>query len=469
MFVIFVFVIFVIVIVIVIVVVSMPEDEVTVDRVALVIDHLDVVQQPVHRLRLSDLRHQFGYGVVALVHLADFLRLLAVLHGHSGVLHLDLVVVDLDRLGDGDGPQGEIGFDRQLRLWSRRLDELFGGLAGGRHPRLEVDALHLELARHVLGLGLHLRPDHRLGSVDLDEAGERLGQLAHHRRANPGELALGQAVADRRRPFLDRLEFACVVGDPFVGELRKFERLDRLDRDREVGGLLGARGGGREVQHVARLGAGQLLVEVFGDPTLSQLVGPILGVEARDLLAVTAGGDVEREEVAGRGGPIDVDQSSARTKLGSLCLVQLLVGRERRVEFDPQAGVARHGDLRANLALGLELDQPFLLAAGDLDVGCRHQIDIVFANGLAEVLRDRIAQRLLPGRADADPGLQNAARCLAVAEARELHFAGDHTEGLFDILVELGLIDLDVQLDFVPLEGFDRRFHRASTLPAGER
>ena len=35
-----------------------------------------------------------------------------------------------------------------------------------------------------------------------------------------------------------------------------------------------------------------------------------------------------------------------------------------------------------------------------------------------------------------------------------------------DVLVELGLVDLDVDLDFVPLEGFNRRFHRPKTLPS---
>jgi hypothetical protein len=52
-------------------------------------------------------------------------------------------------------------------------------------------------------------------------------------------------------------------------------------------------------------------------------------------------------------------------------------------------------------------------------------------------------------------------RDLAVAETGQLHLAGDRTERLVDVAIELGLVDLDVQLDLVPLEGFDRRLHEA--------
>ena len=80
----------------------------------------------------------------------------------------------------------------------------------------------------------------------------------------------------------------------------------------------------------------------------------------------------------------------------------------------------------------------------------------MLAHGLGEVLRDRVAQRLLAGRADADAGLEHPAWRLAVAEAGQLDLAGDRLERPIDVAIELGLVDLDVQLDLVPLEGFDR-------------
>ena len=92
-------------------------------------------------------------------------------------------------------------------------------------------------------------------------------------------------------------------------------------------------------------------------------------------------------------------------------------------------------------------------------LGRGDQIDVVLADRLAEVPRDRVAQGLLAGRADADAGLEHPPWRLAVAEAGHLDLAGDLLERQIDVTIELGLVDLDVQLDFVPLEGFNRRLH----------
>ena len=87
-------------------------------------------------------------------------------------------------------------------------------------------------------------------------------------------------------------------------------------------------------------GAGELLVEVVGDPALAELVGPVLGVETEHLLAVAGGGEVERDVVAGGGGTVDVDQRPALAQLGLLGLVDLVVG-------GPRASRARSAALRS--------------------------------------------------------------------------------------------------------------------------
>ncbi|HEY3486095.1 MAG TPA: hypothetical protein VGK49_11975, partial [Ilumatobacteraceae bacterium] len=89
-------VVFMVVHVFAVLVVSMPEHKVTIDRVTLAVDHLDVVQQPVGGLRLADLRDQLGDSVVLLVHAADVAGLAAELHRHPGVLHVEFVVADLE-------------------------------------------------------------------------------------------------------------------------------------------------------------------------------------------------------------------------------------------------------------------------------------------------------------------------------------------------------------------------------------
>ena len=223
-------VVVVIVIVVVVVIVSMSEHKVTIDDRAVGVDHLDMVQQPVHRLRLADLGDQLGDGVVLLVHATDVACLLAELHRHPRVLHVELVVADVDRLGLGHGAQCQVGLDRLDRLRAGALVELLRVLAGGREPGAEVDALGLELAGHVLHPVLHLGGDHRLGRIGVDQTGERFGQLGHHGLADLAELGVGEPLADRLGPLGDGVELADVLVDPLVGELGQRQLLHRLDR-----------------------------------------------------------------------------------------------------------------------------------------------------------------------------------------------------------------------------------------------
>ena len=131
----------------------------------------------------------------------------------------EVVVVDLDRLGGGDGAQGEVDLDGLFRLLAQPFDERVRVLPGGRQPLLEVDALGGELADGVLHPRLQVALDHRLRRLDVDEPGQRLGHLRHQLLADPIELAGADALGDGRSPFLDRLELADVLGDPVVGEL----------------------------------------------------------------------------------------------------------------------------------------------------------------------------------------------------------------------------------------------------------
>ena len=441
-------------------VVSMPEHKVTIDRLAFAVDHLDVVQQPVGGLRLADLGDQLGDGVVLLVHAADLAR-------PCGRTAIAIRAYSISSSSSATSIPSALATARSAR------SALTACTACGREPSKnscgswpvadnhapEVDALRLELAGDVLHPRLHLGVDHRLRRVDVDEAGERLGERRHHGLARLVELAARQPLADRRCPLLDGLELAGVVGDPFVGGLGHDQLLHRLDLDGEVGRLLRALRVAGERELVAGLGAGEPVVEVVGDPALAELVREVLGVEAGDLLAVARGSEVDRQEVAGLGRAIDVAERTGGPQLGLLGLLDLGRGRLDCVELDPQPAVAGDGDLRADLALGLELDDPFLLAAGDLDLRCGDEIDVVLADRLAEVSRDRLAQRLLACGADADPGLEHPAGRLAVAESGQFHLAGDGLERLVDVTIELGLVDLDVHLDLVPLEGFNRRLH----------
>ncbi len=89
------------------------------------------------------------------------------------------------------------------------------------------------------------------------------------------------------------------------------------------------------------------------------------------------------------------------------------------------------------------------MAVGDVDLGRGDDVDVVLAHGAGVVLGKRLAQCLFAGDGDADARLEHLARRLAGTEAGDADLAGDATEGVVDRLLELGLVDLDGNLDQV--------------------
>ena len=216
-------VIVIVVVVVVVVVVSMAEHEVTIDRLAVGVDDLDVVQQPVERLRLADLGDQVGRRRrSARTPCGRRLAFWPTCIADPGVLGVEVVVVDLDRLGVGDGAQGEVDLDRLLAT-GRAAPSMNGVrvLAGGRQPLLEVDALGLELADGVLHprTAARRRPSTRAARCRRARRAPR-STLGDQLLAGLVELAARRALARcDARPLLDGVELAEVLGDPLVGEL----------------------------------------------------------------------------------------------------------------------------------------------------------------------------------------------------------------------------------------------------------
>jgi hypothetical protein len=89
----------------------------------------------------------------------------------------------------------------------------------------------------------------------------------------------------------------------------------------------------------------------------------------------------------------------------------------------------------------------------------------VLADRLGEVFGDRVAQGLLARWRQPDAGFEDPPRRLAVAKAGQPDLAGDLAERLVDVAIELGLVDIDRDLDLVPLEGLHRTLHRPPRLP----
>jgi hypothetical protein len=242
--------------------------------------------------------------------------------------------------------------------------------------------------------------------------------------------------------------------------------LDGGEGDHEVRRLVEPLRRGGELEDVAGGRADEVLVEVLGDPALADLVGPALGVEPGQFLVVAGDGEVEREEVAVLHGTVGVDERGTALQLGLVASARSSSVTVSAGQFDAQTSVASHRDRGSHLAGRVELDGPGLGAVGDLDFGRGDQVDLVLAHRLGEVLRHRIAQGLFTRRTDTDLRLEHLPWSLARSEPGKRDLLGDELERPIDVVFELRLVDFDVQLDFVALEGLHRTLHRRASVPA---
>ena len=145
----------------------------------------------------------------------------------------------------------------------------------------------------------------------------------------------------------------------------------------------------------------------------------------------------------------------------------LVIGDLGTGDRGTQALVTGHGDLRSHLDHGLELDGPGLLAPRDLDLGRGDGVDGLILDSLDVVVGQGVTERFLACHLGTEPGFEEAPRRLAGPEAGDAGLAADLAEGGVDGLVELGLVDLDRNLDLVALKGLNAGPHRRTTLPGG--
>src|SRR5581483_7380688 len=210
----------------------------------------------------------------------------------------------------------------------------------------------------------------------------------------------------------------------------------------------------------------QVVVQLARDRAAADLVEVVVGLQAGDRLTVAAAVDRDGDVVAVADRPVDVGQLGELVTQPVDLRVDLLGGRLRTGDLDPQVFVAGDRHDRAHLDDGVEADRPLVLARGDLDLRRRDDVDVVLADRLRVVGGQLFAQRLLAADVLAELLLEDPPRRLAGPEPRQPDLAGDPAERGVEILFELRLVHLDGDLDAVPLEGLDDGSHRRVSVPA---
>ena len=207
------------------------DEAVPIDGVATLIDQFDVLGEPFEGLAGAQIGAYRRDLPVAFELLADLGRLLPDPLGDRGVLVLELLVGDLELLGDGDGPQGEVDLDALGGGLAQLGDERLLVLAGLGEVLLDADALGLEPHGEVLEALLHLLVHERLGDVVVDQLGEGLGGLLLHGHGGLHLLDHAEALLEVGAQLVDGLELGGLGGELVVG-LGEDLLLDVLDLDR---------------------------------------------------------------------------------------------------------------------------------------------------------------------------------------------------------------------------------------------
>ena len=195
-------------------VVIVTEHEVAVEHIAVRVDEVDVVDQPLERLRLAQPGADLGIGAGVLVGGAHARLFLTGLHGDALVLGGDLGVVDLDVLGGGDRAQGEVEPDGLLGLGSQPFDEGVAVLAGGRQELIDGDAARGQLPHRGVDAAAEVRLHECGGRLDVGELHQLCGGAPDQLAAGPVQLGIGEALTDAVGPGGDRVVLPDVLGRP---------------------------------------------------------------------------------------------------------------------------------------------------------------------------------------------------------------------------------------------------------------
>ena len=206
--------------------------------------------------------------------------------------------------------------------------------------------------------------------------------------------------------------------------------------------------------------AEQLAIELGAELAGSDGVQVVRTRRLGELLAADHRADVGDDVVVVRRGPGHGLELGEALACSLDEFVNLLVGRRRRWAFDLDSLVVLQGEARPDLDLGGEGERLALLDAVERDVGVGDRREVVLAHRVAVVDGHRVGQELLHHGVAADLRVDHLARRFALAEAGHANLLGDLSIRLLDVLLDVGLGDLDREFDLVFVGRFDGGSHR---------
>ncbi len=359
---------------------------------------------------------------------------------------------------------------RHLELLGDRVEQELGpqGLAGALlHLGAVLVVLEAVLTLEVL---VHLGLDDAVGHGHVDRLEQVLEHLVAGLDALLVLLGLLRLLRDVGAQLLQGVELGGELGEVVV-ELGQLAHLDRLHGDGALGVVAlvvaaGQRGG--EGRGVARGQAEQRVVHALEHVLAADLVGDV--GDRVDLLVADGGGQVDRDEVTVLDGPLDAHEGAEALAQRGESLLDVLVGRLDLVDLDGDALEVGQLDLGAHVGLDGELEVLAVLErhGGDVDLGLADGADVLGLGGLGEEDRECLVDGLLHHGATADALVDDPARDLALAEARDLHLGADRLVRLVEHRLQLRERDLHDELDPGRADGLDGTLHFRHSTTMGE-
>ena len=316
----------------------------------------------------------------------------------------------------------------------------------------------------LLKVVVHLVLDDALGHRDIEGVDEVLEDLVAGLQALLELLgALGGGV-HLCLELIESVELRRQLGEVVI-ELRQLALLDRLDRDRALGVLArvvapGQRRGER--RRLAGTQPGERLIEADEHIAAADLVGD--AGHLVDGLLADGGGQVDGDEVAHAGRPLNRDQGAEAGPQLVEALGDVLVGDHDVIDGNRDGVEVGQGDLWADVDLGGEGQRLGVVHGhrGDLDLGLPDRADLGLLDSLAVEVREGLVDGLLQHGAATHPLVDDPRRNLALAESGDRDLRPDRDVGRVDARLELVIRDLDGQLDPRGAQGLGSGLHQVA-------